>query len=320
MRVGLAGFDLSDPTDRAVARHLGAALRRRGLRTAVFGPGRPSPRADVDVWHLHLFGRDVRPLVSALEGRRARVATTLHLVLSDYLRFAGGRSTLARLARLGPVACVSRSQRREAVRLVPALEGRLRLIRAYGPSLPPRRTGRSSAPVPVVLCAARLAPYKGIDVLLMAFARLLDDGVSARLVLAGRDKTDGALAAFSRRLGLGGSVRFVGELTPARLAGALKDADVFVLPSRRENFPIALLEAMAAGKPSVASRAGGIPELTGRDGALLVAPGDPAALARALGRLLSDPALRRRLGASARGRAAPFTWDRAAAESEALYR
>ncbi|TBR20505.1 glycosyltransferase family 1 protein [bacterium] len=318
LKVGLAGFDLADPTDRAVAENLSAALGRKGVGTAVFGPGIPGPGArEVDLWNLHLFGRDVRPFVAAAERGRRPVATTLHLVLSDYLPFAGGRRTLTRLSRLGPLAAVSEAQRREAVELVPALRGRLRLVRP-GPSLPalPRRP---PGPVPTLLCAARLAPYKGIDVLLMAFARLLDRGVRARLVLAGRDKTRDGLAAFSRRLGLAHRVRFLGELSPRALASQLARADIFVLPSRRENFPLALLEAMAAGLPAVATRTGGVPELAGR-AALLVPPGDPGALSAALKRLLTDPGLRRRLARAARRRAALFTWDKSASAHLALYR
>lgn len=318
LKIGLAGFDLADPTDRAVAKNISSALRRRGHVTAVYGPQRPPPSAKPDAWHLHLFGRDARGFIAAAERGRWKVVTTLHLVLSDYLGFAGGRRTLERLAALGPVACVSAAQRREALRLAPALRGRLKVVHAYGPSLPPAPPRAERGSVPTLLCAARLAPYKGIDVLLMAFARLIDGGASARLVLAGRDKTRGRLEVFARTLGLGRSVSFAGERTPAALARLMRDADLFVLPSRRENFPIALLEAMAAGKPCVATRAGGIPELTGRHAALLVPAADPKALERALTRVLSDSALRRRLSAAARSRASLFTWDRAAAESEAL--
>lgn len=312
MKVGLAGFDLADPTDRAVAKNLSAALRRRGHRVVVSGCGRP--KAAADVWHLHQFGRDARGFIAAAERGRWRVATTLHLVLPDYLPFAGGAPTLRRLAKLGPVAAVCDAQRR----VVLGLGVRARVTRSYGPSLKPPSVSRGRGRN--ILCAARLAPYKGGDVLLLAFAMVLERAPDARLVLAGRDKTSGGLAAFARRLGLAGRVEFVGELSPAALARRLAAADIFVLPSRRENFPIALLEAMAAGKPCVASRTGGVPELTGRAGALLVAPGDPAALARALGRVLSDGALRRRLCGAARRRASLFTWDRAAAESLALLR
>jgi glycosyltransferase involved in cell wall biosynthesis len=335
----LAWFDPSDPTDRALAAGLVPALRRRGWDPVLVGPrrgGAPTRLGGAPFfavgsagelralachegltrWDLHLFGRDAEPFLAAAEAEGWRPATTLHLVLADYLRFAGGTRTLGRLARLGgPVGAVSLAQLREARALAPALASRLKAVDAYGPSLPavpPRAPGP-----PTVLYAARLAPYKGPDVLLMAFARLRAAGSLARLVFAGRDASRGAYAVFARRLGLGSAVEFAGELSPRALARRLAAATVFALPSRRDNFPIALLEAMAAGKAVVAARAGGIPELVGRAG-LLVPPGDPAALARGLSRVLGDAALRRRLGAAARRRAARFTWGAAAAAYDRL--
>lgn len=341
-RLGLAWFDPSDPTDRAIAENLAPALRRRGWEPEFVGPSRRgaprrlggapfaafrgagAARALADYaharglahWDLHLFGRDCSPFLAAAEAEGWRPATTLHLVLADYLAFAGGRRTLLRLARLGgPVAAVSRAQKREAAALLPSLQGKVSVVRAYGPSLPP--AARRSPPIPEILCAARLAPYKGIDLLLMAFTLLRGRGVPARLILAGRDQTGGALRAFARRLGVSDAVEFAGNLPPRALAHRLAGAAVFALPSRRDNFPIALLDALAAGKAVVASRTGGIPELVGRAG-LLVAREDPRALADALGRVLADAGLRRRLGAAARCRAARFTWDSAAADYDRL--
>lgn len=338
-RLGLAWFDPSDPTDRALAAGLVPALRRRGWDPVLVGPRRGGGRTrlggapflsvgsagelrtlarreSLGRWDLHLFGRDCAPFLAAAEAEGWRPATTLHLVLADYLAFAGGRRTLLRLKRLGgPFAAVSRAQRSETEALVPSLRGKVGVVRAYGPSLP--FAARRAPPVLEILCAARLAPYKGVDVLLMAFALLRGRGVSARLVLAGRDQTAGGLRAFARRLGVTEGVEFAGNLAPRALARRLAGAAVFALPSRRDNFPIALVDALAAGKAVVASRAGGIPELVGRAG-LLVPREDPRALADALGRVLSDAGLRRRLGAAARRRSARFTWDRAAAAYDRL--
>ena len=316
MRVGLAWLDPADPTDRAVERGFGAALRARGHSVLPAGPGRP-PRT-CDAWHLHLFGRDAGPFLRAAERGRWKVVTTLHLVLEDYLRFAGGLPALRRLARLGPLTLVCRAQRSELARHDALLARRARVIHPYGPSLPP---AHGAGPrVPTFLCTARLAPYKGVDVLLMAFARLLDAGAEARLRIAGRDKSRGGLQAFARRLGLGSRVSFLGELSPRRLARELSRASAFVLPSRRDNLPIALIDAMALGLPVVSTRAGGIPELVehGRSG-LLVPPGDPRRLEAALRSLLARPGLARRLGRGAARRARRFSWDAAAAAFEPLY-
>ena len=96
--------------------------------------------------------------------------------------------------------------------------------------------------------------------------------------------------------------------------------DVFVLSSRHEGLPISLLEAMAVGRPVVATRAGGIPEVLtdGRDG-LVVPSGDPMALADAVLRLLRDAALRERLGLAARRRAADFDIRAAVRRQEEVY-
>ena len=114
-------------------------------------------------------------------------------------------------------------------------------------------------------------------------------------------------------------VHFTGQRADvARLLGAL---DIFVLPSLREALPIAVMEAMAMGLPVVATRVGGIPEVV-EDGmtGCLVPPGDEAALAAALGRLVADPALAARLGAAGRARVqAQFTVEQMVRRVEHLY-
>jgi len=168
------------------------------------------------------------------------------------------------------------------------------------------------------VCVARLDHHKGIDVLLRALSLLQAPRPSLDLVGIGWEEN--RLRELARRLSLGDRVRFRGQLDRDELAGCLVGATVFVLPSRSENFPLAILEAMHAGVAVVTTRVGGIPEAV-RNGleALVVPPEDPAALAEALARALNDRALRQRLTAAAAVRAKSFTWERAASEYESLY-
>lgn len=169
---------------------------------------------------------------------------------------------------------------------------------------------------PMVLAVGRLAAQKGFDTLLAAAATWRDMDPEPRLVIAG----DGPLSARLRAQAavLGVEPEFLGhrEDVPALLA----DAAVFVLPSRWEGQPLVLQEALRAGAPIVATEAGGIPDLTGYDAALLVPPGDAARLAAAVRSVLTDPALAPRLRAAARGRGArlPST-DQAVARALAAY-
>jgi glycosyltransferase involved in cell wall biosynthesis len=121
-------------------------------------------------------------------------------------------------------------------------------------------------------------------------------------------------------LGIGERVHFHGyQPDPAQLLSA---AQVFVLSSRAEAFPRSILEAMRAGLPVVASRVGGIEEaISHQEHGLLVAPGDPAPLASALGGLIDDANLREKLGLQARRRyEAEFRFERMAAELLSVYR
>jgi glycosyltransferase involved in cell wall biosynthesis len=142
-------------------------------------------------------------------------------------------------------------------------------------------SGASS--MPIVLTAARLIADKGIDVLLDAAARV----PQARFVIAGEGPQRDALAAQIARLGLEDRVSLLGWRQDVR--ALLAAADLFVLPSRNEGFPISLLEALASGTPVIASRIGGIPELiSDKHTGLLVPPDDAPALAAAISTLLAD--------------------------------
>jgi glycosyltransferase involved in cell wall biosynthesis len=164
---------------------------------------------------------------------------------------------------------------------------------ATAPALP---AGRSS--LPVVLTLARLDAQKGLDHLLAATALV----PNATFIVAGDGPRRDQLEALARELGVADRVRFVGyrDDVPALLAGC----DLYVLPSLFEGLPVSLLEAMAAGKPVVATAVRGTDEavLDGATG-LLVPPRDPVALAAAIRTVLADPALARRLAEAGRERA-----------------
>jgi glycosyltransferase involved in cell wall biosynthesis len=173
-------------------------------------------------------------------------------------------------------------------------------------------------PPPVYFFAGRLDEQKGVDVLLEAFRRLPR---GPRLRIAGTGPREEEYRGLASSLGIEGAVRFLGPVPRARLATLLCESHVFVLPSRYENLPLGVLEAMACARPVVAARVGGVAEMVddGVEG-LLVPPEDPHALALALRRLLEDGPLRRRLGEAGRARVAGrFTWAAVAAETEAFY-
>lgn len=155
-----------------------------------------------------------------------------------------------------------------------------------------------STALPVVACIANLLPYKGHIHLLRAAALLAQQGLAITLLLVGDGPARVPLEAQAARTGL--DIRFLGTRTD--VASVYARADVAVLASLEEGLSNAVLEAMAAGKPIVATDVGGNREAIGGAG-VLVPPASPEALAAALERLLRDPAERARLGSAARDRA-----------------
>jgi glycosyltransferase involved in cell wall biosynthesis len=174
----------------------------------------------------------------------------------------------------------------------------------------------------LLLAVGSLVPRKGHVVLLEALAAVRDAGLPVRwqLAIAGGGQERDALAALIHARGLTGRVHLLGHRDD--VAAWQCAADVFVMPSLWEGLPLALLEAMFTGSAVVASRTSGIPEAIDDDvDGLLTPPGDVAALAAALTRLLADPSLRDRLGAAARARAErDFSMARMTEHYERLYR
>ncbi|GIU85499.1 MAG: glycosyl transferase [Acidimicrobiia bacterium] len=320
---------------RAVPRMLWSVGAARGITAAV-----ARFRPDVVHFH-NVYHQLSPSVIDAVARRGVPSVMTVHdykLVCPNYQLLAGGarctdcvggslRSPLTRRCKSGSLAASA------LLAAETALHRRLRVYDRLGALVAPSRfladlltasaptrvpvrhvphfvggPGRPGAPpgpdLPepgLVVYAGRLAPEKGVDVLVEAAAAL----PGARVDVAGDGPARADLERLARDAGVT-NVRFLGHLAAGDLARLLRRATVVAVPSRwYENQPLAVLEAFAAGRPVVASALGGIPELVepGRDG-FLVPPDDPRRLAATLARVLHDPALARAMGRAARARIA----------------
>ena len=186
----------------------------------------------------------------------------------------------------------------------------------------------ASMHIPKILTIARLAPEKGIDVLLEVAAELLAQDVEFELHVLGDGPSREALVEQAKALAIESVTTFHGHT--ADVSPYLRDADVFVLPSRSEGLPTAAIEAMAASLPVVATDVGGVPEVVEDEvtGVLVSRRGlngskpepDSAAMAAAVLRLIRDPSAARKMGEAGRKRfEEQFTAEVFARRYEAVY-
>lgn len=286
-------------------------LRRSFQLGAATRLARVLRRRRADILHTHVQAAAGAP--GRLAARLAGTRVVAHLHIENHFRPRGARRAVLRAldnatARLCARAIAVSEATREAfvrqgwpARLIEVVYNGVEVADgAANGSL--RRTLRIPEDAPVVAEIARLCDVKGQRELIAALAHVPD----ARLVLIGADlETGGAFQAQleqdAERLGVRDRVVFAGHRPDAK--DLLSDVDVFALPSWTEGLPITVLEAMARGRPVVATPVGGTPEVVadGETG-LLVPPHDPEALAEALRRLLADPDLRRRMGETGRSR------------------
>jgi len=287
------------------------ARRPRQLLAAVRDARRAVADFRPDVVHAH----NPTMAVVAAAARRGRPAlVTVHGVGDGDLRRA---AVLLRVLRIPVVACgpgVAASLRQHGVRVhdtvvngvaaAPPAADRDALMRELG--LDPRWR--------LVVCAGRLQPVKNPQMLVRAMAAV----PGAALLLVGGGPLHGELQALAARLGVADRVVLCGERADAR--AVIGAADAVALGSHSEGLPLAALEALSAGRPLVATSVRGIRELVenGRN-SLLVAPDDDRAMAAALCRVLSDPALAQRLGAAGAELAARHTVDRMVSDYLRLY-
>ena len=250
------------------------------------------------VTHLHNHFAGPSASVSMLAAALADIpySFTLHgpADLAEPARWKLGE----KIAGAGFVACISHYARSQAMLMsAPEHWDRLRIIHCgVSPALYDRPDNRSGDGLHLVF-VGRLAPVKGLRVLLSALAQSGRDDV--RLTIVG-DGTERATLETQARP-LGERVRFTGYQSQEEVAQILSTADAFILPSFAEGVPVVLMEALAAGLPVMATRITGVPELVDHGvSGLLVTPGDPDALARAIDDLAARPDRGRSMGAAGR--------------------
>lgn len=246
-----------------------------------------------------------------LAGVRTRVVLEVHADWRTSTRLYGSPARRV-VGPLGDAIAAAAVRRADTVRTVSPFTSRL--VRELGVEpaasfpaymeLRPFLAARRALPErPVVLFVGVLEAYKNIDGLAEAWRLAAPKVPDAQLHLVGKGSRGDVAEALARDHG----ARWDPELTAAEVADALDEAWLLVLPSRSEGMGRVLVEAFCRGRGVVGTRAGSIPDLvTDGDSGLLVVPDDPAALAEALVRVLSDRALAERLGEGAAAAAGPW--------------
>lgn len=240
---------------------------------------------------------------------------------SGWRRWVYQRLLCGAVRRSAAVVVSSEATRRDLERLIPSSLPVIVAPLGVDPAFYPRSeeiwgptVARLGVRTPYVLCVSTNRPHKNLDRLLRAWA-LLPPALRAawQLVLAGGvDARWQDPAEAAQRMALESSVRRLGHVNEQDLAALYAAAEVCVVPSLYEGFGLSALEAMASGAAVAASRRAALPEVVGESG-LLFDPTDVGAIAEALSSLMNDPAIRQRLGAKGRERAAMYTWQRTAA-------
>lgn len=297
-----------EPVHPLFARDLAAAGAQWGLLDALEEQGLAALRVlrTFDVLHLNFIAPRSPVALAAYAAWPARVLYVAHSHLEEAPRSGAVRAvrraldavTLLRVEGLAGVSDFVRSREAERFFVPPA---RTRTLfngvdgQRFHPPAGGRRGGREGL---VLLTAAHLVRDKGLRHLLGAFLRL--DAPGARLRIAGTGPDAEALHHHAAALGLlDGRVELLGQRddTPE----LMREADLYVQPSRLEAFGLAVAEAQLSGCAVVATRVGGVPELVAHERTGLLVPyGSIGALAEALQRLVDDPALRQRLGEAGR--------------------
>ncbi len=279
-------------------------------------------REQPDIVHLHASRAHVLGAAAAkLAGARAVIATRrmddpIRMIWPNTSAYGNWTTAIVAISAAVRDVMVDCGVEFSKIRLVFSGTDTSRFEAAVPDSQLRERLGIDQA-VPVVCAAATLAERKGIRHLIRAAAILKERGTPVHLIIAGDGEQRGELESLASELGVGAS--FVGFY--ADMPALFASIDVFVMPSLSEGLGVAVLEAMAAGKPVVASAVGGLREsvvdgVTGYS----IPPADPEALAEAIGKLIANPAMAAEFGSAGRARAREkFSLENMARGNEALY-
>jgi phosphatidylinositol alpha-mannosyltransferase len=278
-------------------------------------------RENFDVLHIYGPLGPVLPLLSLALSKTVNIGN-FHTQFDRSIAYTLTKPLLRKYFRnLHGKIAVSRAARDSFARYFP---GDYRLIpigvdvRRFSPDRP--RIAGLSTKDRTILFVGRLDPRKGLEYLLRAFPLILRDHPSTRVIVVGggrlprqyRDNMDPEVAA---------RVDFVGMVPPETIPSYYASCDLYCSPAvGKESFGIVLLEAMASGIPVVASDIDGYREVIshGKDG-ILVKPGDPQAIARAVSDLLANTDARLRLGHNGRSRALQLSWEKVTRQIEDYY-
>jgi glycosyltransferase involved in cell wall biosynthesis len=273
-----------------------------------------------DVVHINFLGPSAICHVQTTSAHPAPLMVTLRGMLPDDVLQAGSGYAFA-LRGADWVTANASAALEQARRHLPQIIPRSSIVYDGGDP-----SGIAPSPLsfepPRLLCIGRLAPEKGFDLALSAFALILGRCPTARLVVAGDGPERGRLERQAADLGVAAAVEFVGWVAPKKVQALLNTVTAVIMPSRTEALPLTAVEAGQLARPVVATRVGGVPEvvLDGRSG-LLVEPESVSGLAGALTWLLNHPEQAAQMGARARAYTGEtFGMQRCVDGYDALYR
>ena len=270
----------------------------------------------VDILHAHNGRTALHATLAGVLARRGKVVVTQHFLAPSHTSNRGLRAKVFLSAhhwvnaRVAHFIAISRAVADEMLARNEAPPEQLTTI-LNALSAPDASTLKPISDVrsewnldpstPLIVCAARLEEEKSVKTLVAAMAILKERNIAAHCVIAGEGAEKDALQSQIESAKLGANVRLLGFRND--VLSLMNAGEIFVLPSLAEPFGLVILEAMALGKPVVATNVGGPPEIVEDDATgVLVPPGDFVALADALAELISDSARREKFGISGRAR------------------